>query len=174
MRKLRMAVLPLVAFAGLAAAAEKNAESASPVLLTVGRIEEIRADETSEITVTMFLHNVSHEPLYVSPVPGEIAGALEILATPEGSKARPVRLYSRSRPYSGYAFEDLFRLMPGRMQRYSLVVTYRPLFKGEGTIELWVKYDPSEMAKGNTQAFALPLESEHVEIPVRKARVKRY
>lgn len=145
-----------------------------PIVLSVGRIEQIRADQYSEFTVTLYLDNVGQEPVYLSPVPGELAGTLEILANPKGSRARPGRLYSRSRPYSGYAFEDLFKLMPGRRLRYSLVVRYRPPFVGEGTIELRARYDPREMAKGDPRAFAAPLEAEPVEIPVRKANVKKY
>ena len=174
MRTTLISKLSLLVVAGLTVAVESKAESAAPVLLAVGRIEEIRADQASEITVTLYLHNAAQEPVYVSPVPGEIAGTLEILAMQKGSKARPVKLYSRSRPYRGYAFEDLFRLMPGRLQRYSLVLRYQPLFAGEGTIELWARYDPSEMAKGDPRAFAGPLISERIEIPVRRARVKQY
>lgn len=124
------------------------------------------ADRAVRRPVRLTIVNHGAVPAFLSPAMAEIAGTVEILMRRTGSLDTPVRLHATTRPYAGFRFDDLFRLMPKHRVSQTFWIQYEPPFAGEGTIELWAEYDCSEMAQGDARAFAGLLRSKTVVVPI--------
>lgn len=145
-----------------------------PLSLRIGTSDAIPPDEDAQLEVHLHLRNNALDPIRVPPAMGLIASSLEIFARPVGSKVPPRLLRASISIYNGYLLDDLFKLMPQRELENTVSVRYRPLFKGEGAIEIWAKYDCGQMARGSPLAFSGSVTSDPIIVGVRRQEVKRY
>jgi hypothetical protein len=111
--------------------------------------------------VTLRLSNRTEEPVYVSPVIGEINGSLSVYARRAGTSGRPIGIYGNDTRSNCHSFEDLFKLMPGRTLERPLQVYYPTQFpQTDNQIEIWGEYDFREMKRVDPRAAAEKLVSE--------------
>ena len=134
--------------------------------LNVAQISQIPADREQKCPVRLRILNSGKTSAYLTPSISDLSGRLDIFVREVGSDAFPRQLFSVERPHSGFAFEDLFELKPGRELIQTIWGTCEPLFSGEGMVEIWAEYDASEMGNGDSRAFAGRLSSEHIRVPV--------
>jgi hypothetical protein len=111
--------------------------------------------------VTLRLSNRTDEPVYVSPVIGEINGSLTVYARRAGTTERPLDIYGHDKRSNYGSLDDLFKLMPGRTLERPLQVYYPTQFpQTDNQIEIWGEYDFREMKRVDPRAAAEKLVSE--------------
>jgi hypothetical protein len=126
------------------------------VQLGIARPESLPAASRQPLRVALYLENVGSAPVYV-----------RLLARKSGSKDGPTVLFNLEHSYHGFDLDDLFKLLPGRMTRYTILVDYRPIAT-RGEIDIWAEYDGREMSRGDKRALAVFLRSPILTVPVRR------
>jgi hypothetical protein len=137
------------------------------VQLGIARPESLPAASRQPLRVALYLENVGSAPVYVSPGLTELGGCVRLLARKSGSKDGPTVLFNLEHSYHGFDLDDLFKLLPGRMTRYTILVDYRPIAT-RGEIDIWAEYDGREMSRGDKRALAVFLRSPILTVPVRR------
>jgi hypothetical protein len=133
------------------------------LLLGVSRPTFVTGKRCHEIVVTLFLENHGREAAYVSPVMGQMASTLKILARRSGTRDEPVLLYSSPGGRPGFFdLGDLFKLLPERALEFQLRLPYpvERLPAMDGHIEIWAEYDFRAMKSIQPDAAGAILKSD--------------
>jgi hypothetical protein len=156
------------AIAVLGMAAVLPADEPSGVVFSVALPDELIVDDANRFGIQLRLSNSTDQPLYVSPVIGQLEGHLKILARRQGATTLPAVLYDKKFTGGGRDLDDLFRLLPGRTLRLDLDVSYPEdaLTRAPGLIEIWAEYDCTGMKRLGDRALAVSLASERAVAPV--------
>lgn len=129
-----------------------------------------------EMKFTLVLENRGSTVVYVSPVPGLLGGSVMILGRPLG-KEPPAWYLPEGRfalfdwttgIYQGNPATNLFALMPGRAQRYTVPICSRfPIPDTFDALEVWAIYNARVVdEKLMSKVLRLTLKSEPLRLPI--------